>query len=64
MFTIYSNNIKGLQSTDKKVSLIQFVSKYRPSVILLQGTNMDTGSVKLQIIDSSRTMAPHTQVGW
>jgi len=49
MFTIYSNNIQGLQSTDKKVILLQFVSKYRPSVILLQETNMDTGSVKFQV---------------
>ena len=49
MFTIYWNNIQGLQSTDKKVSLLQFVSKYRPSVILLQEPNMDAGCVKFQV---------------
>src|SRR4051812_49077340 len=39
---IYTINVQGLKQPKKKVSLIKFISKFSPSVICIQETNLNT----------------------
>jgi exonuclease III len=49
MLNFYTVNVQGMLGSDRKVSLLRFVARFRPVVLAVQETNLDTCATKLII---------------